>query len=98
MRNKIRKKVVFTKIECSAILVENEQIITKELEAIEEVGDYSSFSKAEKVARKHYKGMNIVVTKIDTRQQIHEMDLKTFIENSQIIEKIEQLEMHLGGE
>lgn len=91
MRNKIRKTIVFTKIECSAIIVENNQIITKELEAIEEVGDYSSLCKAEKVARKHYKGMNIVVTKIKPRQQIHEMDLKTFIENSQIIENIEQL-------
>ena len=89
MRNKIRKTIVLTRIECTAILVENNQIITKELEAIEEVGDYSSFSKAEKLARKHYKGMNIVVTKIKPRQQIHEMDLKTFIENSQIIEPLE---------
>lgn len=96
MRKKIRKTLTFTRIECSEILVENGCISTKELGCIEEVGDYTLL-KPEKIVGKYYKGKNVVITKLDTYTQIREMDLQTFINNSQIIETNEQLEKDLGG-
>lgn len=87
MRKKIRKKVVLTKIECAEILVENECIKTSPLISLELLGDFSTTTKAEKVARQYYKGKNVVVTKIYKRTQIREIDLETFIENSIVIEE-----------
>ena len=86
MRKFITKTVKSTTISSQEVTVKGGDVTTVALPDFKVLGDYD-IDRADRVARKHYKGKNVVVTAVEVTESIYRMETEKFLE---LAEKEEQ--------
>lgn len=86
MRKFITKTVKSTTISSQEVRVKGGDVTTVALPDFTVLGDYD-IDRADRVARKHYKGKNVVVTAVKVTESIYRMETEKFLE---LAEKEEQ--------
>jgi hypothetical protein len=88
MHKFISKKVKFTTISTKEIKIENGNVTGVPLEDFTVIGEYSK-ERADKVAKKHFSGKNVVVTNVYNFSIVYRMKTEKFIEMAEEVEKEE---------
>lgn len=86
MRKFITKAVKSTTISSQKITVENGNVTCVPLENFTVLGDYD-IDRAVRVAKKHYKGKNVVVTSVEVSEKLYRMETKKFLELAEEVEE-----------
>lgn len=88
MRKFISKEVKFTTISTQEIKIENGNVTGVSLEDFTVTGDYS-LERADKVAKKHFSGKNVVVTNVHNFSKVYRMETEKFIEIAEEVQEEE---------
>ena len=86
MRKFITKVVKNTTISSQEITIENGNVIGVPLENFTVLGDYD-IDRADRVAKKHYKGKNVVVTAVEVSEKLYRMETEKFLELAEEVEE-----------
>lgn len=86
MRKFITKAVKSTTISSQEITIENGNVTGVPLENFTVLGDYD-IDKADRVAKKHYKGKNVVVTSVEVSEKLYRMETEKFLELAEEVEE-----------
>lgn len=93
MRKFMTKAVKSTTISSQEITIKDGNVTCVTLADFTVLGDYD-IDKADRVARKHYKGKNVVVTAVEVTEKIYRMETEKFVE---IAEEVEETKKRYGG-
>lgn len=88
MRKFISKEVKFTTISTQEIKIENGNVTGVSLEDFTVTGDYS-LERADKVAKEHFSGKNVVVTNVHNFSKVYRMETEKFIEMAEEVQEEE---------
>ena len=88
MRKFISKEVKFTTISTQKIKIENGNVTVVPLEDFTVTGEYSK-ERANKVAKKHFSGKNVVVTNVYNFSKVYRMETEKFIEMAEEVQEEE---------
>lgn len=88
MRKFISKEVKFTTISTQEIKIENGNVTGVPLEDFTVTGEYSK-ERADKVAKKHFSGKNVVVTNVYNFSKVYRMETEKFIEMAEEVQEEE---------
>lgn len=86
MRKFITKAVKSTTISSKEITIENGNVTCVPLENFSVLGDYD-IDRADRVAKKHYKGKNVVVTAVEVSEKLYRMETEKFLELAEEVEE-----------
>lgn len=86
MRKFITKAVKSTTISSQEITIKDGNVTSVPLADFTVLGDYD-IDKADRVARKHYKGKNVVVTAVEVTEKIYRMEIEKFVEIAEEVEE-----------
>ena len=79
MRKFITKAVKTTTISSQEITIKDGNVTGVPLADFTVLGDYD-IDRADRVAKKHYKGKNVVVTSVEVTEKIYRMETEKFLE------------------
>ena len=79
MRKFITKAVKSTTISSQEITLKDGNVTSVPLPDFTVLGDYD-IDRADRVAKKHYKGKNVVVTAVEVTEKIYRMETEKFLE------------------
>lgn len=88
MRKFITKAVKTTTISSQEIIIKDGNVTSVPLTDFTVLGDYD-IDKANRVAKKHYKGKNVVVTAVEVKEKIYRMETEKFLELAEV-EEVEE--------
>lgn len=86
MRKFITKSVKSTTISSQEITVKDGNVTSVALPDFTVLGDYD-IDRADRVAKKHYKGKNVVVTAVEVTESIYRMETEKFLELAEAVEE-----------
>lgn len=86
MRKFITKAVKSTTISSKEITIKDGNVTGVPLADFTVLGDYD-IDKAERVAKKHYKGKNVVVTEVEVTEKSYRMEIEKFLELAEAVEE-----------
>lgn len=86
MRKFITKAVKNTKISSQEITINDGNVTGVPLEDFTVLGDYD-MERADRVAKKHYKGKNVVVTAVEVTEKIYRLETDKFLEIAEEVEE-----------
>ena len=86
MRKFITKAVKSTTISSQEITIKDGNVTGVPLPDFTVLGDYD-IDRADRVAKKHYKGKNVVVTAVEVTEQIYRMKTEKFLELAEAVEE-----------
>ena len=86
MRKFITKAVKSTTISSQEITFENGNVTCVPLENFAVLGDYD-IDRADRVAKKHYKGKNVVVTAVKVSEKLYRMETEKFLKLAEEVEE-----------
>lgn len=86
MRKYITKTVKFTTISAQEITIKDGNVTSVPLENFTVLGDYD-IDRAVRVAKKHYKGKNVVVTSVEVSEKLYRMETEKFLELAEEVEE-----------
>lgn len=86
MRKFITKAVKSTTISSQEITIKNGNVTGVPLENFTVIGDYD-IDRADRVAKKHYKGKNVVVTAVEVSEKLYRMETEKFLELAEEVEE-----------
>ena len=89
MRKFITKSVKSTTISSQEITIKDGNVTSVALPDFKVLGDYD-IDRAERVAKKHYKGKNVVVTAAKVTENIYRMETEKFLELAEVVEDMEK--------
>lgn len=93
MRKFITKAVKSTTISSQEITIKDGNVTCVPLADFTVLGDYD-IDKAERVAKKHYKGKNVVVNEVEVTEKSYRMEIEKFLE---LAEAVEETKKRYGG-
>lgn len=93
MRKFITKAVKSTTISSQEITIKDGNVTGVPLSDFTVLGDYD-IDRADRVAKKHYKGKNVVVTAVEVTEKIYRMETEKFLE---LAEAVEETKKRYGG-
>lgn len=79
MRKFIKMTVPYTEIHCQEITIANGSVVGQILQPFTVKGNYD-MARAGKIASKHYKDKNVVVTAVETQEKHYRLLSETFLE------------------
>lgn len=86
MRKFITKAVKSTTISSQEITIKDGNVTGVPLQDFTVLGDYD-IDRADQVAKKHYKGKNVVVTAVEVTEKIYRMETEKFLELAETVEE-----------
>ena len=86
MRKYITKTVKFTTISAQEITIKDGNVTSVPLADFTVLGDYD-IDRADQVAKKHYKGKNVIVTAVEVTEKIYRMETEKFLELAEAVEE-----------
>lgn len=86
MRKFITKAVKSTTISSLEITIKDGNVTSVPLQDFTVLGDYD-IDRADRVAKKHYKGKNVVVTAVEVTEKIYRMEIEKFLELAETVEE-----------
>lgn len=86
MRKFISKAVKSTTISSQEIIIKDENVTGVPLADFTVLGDYD-IDRADRVAKKHYKGKNVVVTAVEVTEKIYRMETEKFLKLAEAVEE-----------
>lgn len=86
MRKFITKAVKSTTISAQEITIENGNVTCVPLENFVVLGNYD-IDRAVRVAKKHYKGKNVVVTAVKVSEKLYRMETEKFLKLAEEVEE-----------
>lgn len=91
MRKFITKTVKFTKISSQEITIKDGNVTGVPLQDFTVTGEYD-IDRADRVAKKQYKGKNVVVTAVDVSEKVYRMETEKFLELAEEVADLENME------
>lgn len=86
MRKFITKTVKSTTISSQEITIENGNVTGVPLENFSVLGDYD-IDRADRIAKKYYKGKNVVVTAVKVSEKLYRMETEKFLKLAEEVEE-----------
>lgn len=89
MRKFITKAVKSTTISSQEITIKDGNVTGVPLADFTVLGDYD-IDRADQIAKKHYKGKNVVVTAVEVTKKIYRMETEKFLEIAEEVKDMEE--------